>query len=103
MPDTEVSRLRECPRYLTVGQNLSEHVDILLRVLGYCSTCNQYPAINETGQGIYKPVSRKDISVKRADLELQWSKHILQLFLCRFVQLSVVNIQILHIFYICFL
>jgi hypothetical protein len=51
MSDTEVSRLRECPRYLTVGQNLSEHVDILLRVLGYCSTCNQYPAINETGQG----------------------------------------------------
>jgi hypothetical protein len=84
-PDTEVPRLRKCPKYLTVGRDLSEHVDIFLRVLSYCSTCNKYLAINEIGQGTYKPVSRKDTSVKRGDLELQWSIHSLQLFLCGFV------------------
>jgi len=101
-PDTEISRLSKCSKYLTGGRDLSKHVDIFLRVLSYCSICNQYLAINEIGQGICEPVSGKDSTVKRADLELQWSTHILQLFLCGFVQLSVVNIQILLIFYICF-
>jgi hypothetical protein len=69
-PDTEVPRLRKCPKYFTVGRDLSEHVDIFLRVLSYCSTCNKYLAIDEIVQGTNKPVSRKDTSVKRADLRV---------------------------------